>query len=56
MNESEKNRTAGQVKYLWELGSPLGRIVATILLLFLGPLGWLFILILWGFHFLKSKD
>lgn len=43
------------MEQVWDSG-PIGRIALTIICLFLGPLGWLAIAVMWGFHFLNKKD
>lgn len=44
-----------KLEQVWNSG-PIGRIAVTIILLFLGPLGWLAIAVVWGFHFLDKKN
>ena len=43
------------MEQVWDSG-PIGRIAVTIACLFLGPIGWLVIAVMWGFHFLNKKD
>jgi len=50
-----KNQEFGKALAMWN-HSPLGKIIATIILLCLGPLGWLGIAVLWGIHFLNKKS
>lgn len=56
MNNRDRDKAAGQAAALWKSGNPIGRILATIILLFLGPLGWLAIVVMWGIHFLDKKN
>ncbi len=56
MNNRDRDSAAGQAAALWKSGNPVGRILATIILLFLGPLGWLAIVVMWGIHFLDKKN
>jgi len=54
-NNRDRDRAAGQALALWKTGNPIGRVLATIILLFLGPLGWLAILVMWGIYFFNNK-
>jgi len=56
MNNRERDRAAGQALALWQSGNPIGRVLATIILLFLGPLGWLGIIVMWGIYFYSKKN
>lgn len=42
-------------KFLELTKTGTGRIVATIVLLFLGPPGWILIAIMWGTYFFSKK-
>ena len=44
-----------KLEQVWNSG-PIGRLAVTIILLFLGPLGWLAIAVMWGFHFLNKEN
>ena len=43
-----------KLEEVWNSG-PIGRVVVTLFLLPLGPLGWLCIAIMWGIYFFSDK-
>ena len=56
MNNRDKDKAASQALALWQSGNPIGRVLATIILLFLGPFGWLSSVVMWGIYFFDKKN
>lgn len=58
MSDKESQKAAQEEfkkSFLNLMSTPLGRIVLTIVLLFMGPPGWLGIAIIWGVTYFKYK-
>ena len=56
MSKQGENQAFFLAKLLFDKGNPIGRIIATIVLLFFPPVGWFCAAVLWGIYFLNKND